>query len=1368
MKKNRVLMVLALVCSLFIGSIKIDAQEVENSVHSEPSIIQEDLSSKPDDHDTSKAVSLNESSNEMDDASSHQDSNESIMEDGKHEEVLTTSEKDTDEPPSPLQGQHNQKLDAEKIKSKYSFKKDRDTPLITENTVQGVELEGFRAQIDWSISNETAAQLKVGDYFEFELPIEVIVPSASLGVIDFQLDIKMDDGQIVTETVGYYETLKGDQGNYIGRIVFTQSFTASEVKGEFGFSAQINKDALNGLGSNILTFPDSEDTELTVILDSEYEKLIDKSGEINAVFGKQATWNLDLNKQQKLRNVVSVKDTLPDHMEYVGAKIFKLETDYLGKVTKVGSEIEPMSQEWNDLELVISKPSGAVEITMKNLDQALRIVIVTQFEGNYKPQSGNNIPVHNKVEVDFDGDKDDSESKLTTFYPKMVDKGVVGYNPNDHIIEWRITFNRAKVTLTDPKLEDVLSPEHEFVEGSMKVSNGQNVTVTSNKDPMGEKLDITIVGTVDQELTITYKTKIKKGVIIDHDLILKNAVKYDDDTSESYFSIRQEYIDKFSIGVDYENKRIGWTIQVNKESHDITDVVIHDKIPDQMRFLKESLKLINNAGQLLTLDKDYFLDYTEGADTFTIRLSDSQNKNVKIIYQTEFHPTSRDAKFGGQTKGQDFYKNKATIDWKENGKDFHTEGDAIQVVRPEVNNSGSKKGTYDPLTKEITWRVVLNYAKHELRDASFYDVILEGQKYVPESMIVSRYTLDNKGDPIPSEPMSDADKDATFISWRPDLDKDYLNIKFKNSTEDVRFIVEYKTSIDGDIILESYINRAVFRNEDDSFILEDTVKIPHGGHLVSKNGVREGIVLKWDVLLNQSQSTIYNAKIIDKPSTNQVLDRDSFKLYKAIITKDPKGKVTFEKGAVFEDDAYELTFSHEGAQETFEIKFKAPLTEAIYLDYESIASPSTQGSEDATNTIQLIGDNIIESEHDNEENHSIELGGLWGSGTGETGSIQIKKTDPDGNLLEGAEFILVDKNNVEWRKGTTDAQGHLEFARLPYLEFKLIETKAPKGFSIANELKTGITIQVSNENQGVYDVHAINRGLHLEILKLDQNNKPLAGVTFELIDHDGNILSAQTNESGVIIYESLPLGTYTLKETQTLEGLILDTTEHVVTIEEDANQNQTGTFYYELVNYKGRVEILKTDADANPLAGAKFGIYQSDDTLVIDNLVTDASGIACYDQLQPGKYYLKELEAPDGYELDATPVPFEIVDAVAGEPEWIHLNMKNKLTPLLPEPEPTPEPGPEIEPTPEPGPEIEPKPEPGPEIQPTPEPEIKPKPESGIKETPNTESKTTETDQKGLLPVTGMTPHAQRYGVLLIGMGAVIIDIIKQRKHNRK
>ena len=76
----------------------------------------------------------------------------------------------------------------------------------------------------------------------------------------------------------------------------------------------------------------------------------------------------------------------------------------------------------------------------------------------------------------------------------------------------------------------------------------------------------------------------------------------------------------------------------------------------------------------------------------------------------------------------------------------------------------------------------------------------------------------------------------------------------------------------------------------------------------------------------------------------------------------------------------------------------------------------------------------------------------------------------------------------------------------------------------------------------------------------------------------------------------------------------------------------------------GSVELTKVDRDnaGQPLAEVVFALQDATGKTLQTGLVTDTEGKIMVEGLKPGNYQFVETEAPFGYDLDATPIPFVI------------------------------------------------------------------------------------------------------------------------------
>ncbi|PGZ44994.1 hypothetical protein COE56_28150, partial [Bacillus anthracis] len=260
-----------------------------------------------------------------------------------------------------------------------------------------------------------------------------------------------------------------------------------------------------------------------------------------------------------------------------------------------------------------------------------------------------------------------------------------------------------------------------------------------------------------------------------------------------------------------------------------------------------------------------------------------------------------------------------------------------------------------------------------------------------------------------------------------------------------------------------------------------------------------------------------------------------------------------------------------------------------------------------------------------------------------TGQFEIVKVDAEdkAKVLSDAEFeVYKDGKKVETLR--TDKTGKVISQKLEPGTYTLKETKAPQGYKLLKE-----EIEVVVEANKVVEVQVENAKElgSLQVIKKDaESGKVLEGAEFKLKNETGQVVgeAKTTNKDGVVKFENLVPGKYTLEETKAPEGYkALEVTVEVNVV---ANTVIKQEVLNEKVKekIKGQVEITKVDAtDTNKkLAGAVFEILK--DGTKIDTLTTDKNGEATSKELEPGDYILKEVQAPEGYELSDKEIEFTI------------------------------------------------------------------------------------------------------------------------------
>lgn len=160
----------------------------------------------------------------------------------------------------------------------------------------------------------------------------------------------------------------------------------------------------------------------------------------------------------------------------------------------------------------------------------------------------------------------------------------------------------------------------------------------------------------------------------------------------------------------------------------------------------------------------------------------------------------------------------------------------------------------------------------------------------------------------------------------------------------------------------------------------------------------------------------------------------------------------------------------------------------------------------------------------------------------------------------------------------------------------------------------------------------------------------------------------QFNISGnTIKAENLTAGNYTITLTRTENNynkpiLFYQSKTSQALMQTGDIKNKEEKFHLNVI--KTKIEITKLDSDTNSkipsgdgvLAGAIYGLYDENDNEVA-TITIDENNIGTIENIPFGKYYIKEIKAPTGYELDEKIYPVEI-----NSTNYVHsLTLKDKI-----------------------------------------------------------------------------------------------------------
>ncbi len=297
---------------------------------------------------------------------------------------------------------------------------------------------------------------------------------------------------------------------------------------------------------------------------------------------------------------------------------------------------------------------------------------------------------------------------------------------------------------------------------------------------------------------------------------------------------------------------------------------------------------------------------------------------------------------------------------------------------------------------------------------------------------------------------------------------------------------------------------------------------------------------------------------------------------------------------------------------------------------------------------------------------------------------------------DGDEVARNINNQTVGNPTEVDENGQVAFedllvGRTYYLE----ETAVPFGFgSIDGRVAVTIledgTISLAGEYENVQIVDGVvqvtNTAEDIGVLEFwkygkdaSGNTSALAGAEFTLINREDPelVFTAVSDADGRVVFPAVPGGEYTLSETGLPEGSQYSLGEdRAVTIVSgqvnhpawsDEGSTAERPVYLNESSY-GYFKLIKKSQDQDSqgrdvfLEGARFGLYYDEacEDPVLDAegaaviLTTGADGTVTSPMLPEGDYYLKELEAPDGYVLDETPHPVTVASMTTLECEILN------------------------------------------------------------------------------------------------------------------
>lgn len=285
------------------------------------------------------------------------------------------------------------------------------------------------------------------------------------------------------------------------------------------------------------------------------------------------------------------------------------------------------------------------------------------------------------------------------------------------------------------------------------------------------------------------------------------------------------------------------------------------------------------------------------------------------------------------------------------------------------------------------------------------------------------------------------------------------------------------------------------------------------------------------------------------------------------------------------------------------------------------------------------------------------------------GQLEIVKADekkPE-KKLEGARFRFTNLDTNVSVILITDNEGRAVSSEVPVgsigedgavslYRFSVQEVKAPEGYLLDTRVHTfQFNVNTDRYRRLTYEYQALDApskviiskkalttkeelpGASLEVRKVTETS----GEDGEIVKVEGDVVEAWVSTDEPHEIEYLTPGEYVLIETRAPEGYLVAEKVYF-TVKENMTVEEIPLV--EMFDDDTKTEIVKADSESKePLAGARLQLISVLDGQVVREWVTDETGTMEFPGLPAGEYLVKELEAPEGYQLPAEPFKITVV-----------------------------------------------------------------------------------------------------------------------------
>ncbi|MFW7419372.1 Cna B-type domain-containing protein [Vagococcus fluvialis] len=1077
----------------------------------------------------------------------------------------------------------------------------------------------FEIHYTFAIPDQLGKEVESGDYFEFELPKSEHISLTKDQEGDL---VDPDNGAIYGK---YYSSKEG----HVTMVFNEQVQTHDDVDGHLAFKVEFVEKSI--------TIPGGYEIEVPYVSNSE-SGFIYVVGKINTYIQKEYLrndgftyyWKILLNPTYEEMENIKLTETTRELgggnavAESINIdKMVKADVDLSGNITE-REEVNVKNKTFDS--------NGNIDLGFDSINQPHVMYISTPFPFGIKNNVENNILLESYVKGKQIMLNADAVSNAGS--QGVMDKKVLSYDKESQIVEWQITYNPNSFYIQekDAHFKDEIT-NGTLTEDPMNVNPNlsHDVDVASNR----ESFEFSFKEDVTKPVVIKYKTKVKDPKVGS----IRNKVI----SGEQVVDVPQEVEDNGNGEGDGQSSITKskprpsldgalWTLDINPEKQKLDKWWVTDKL-NQGTIRKTTLKVMNETTKKqLAPGRDFELEWFDETSTtatgFTITYNEPTSDRFSVTYTSDYERNTSQS-------------NQANYHYVVNGNEKEDE-DRQTYDPPQVGEIGlSKSGKYIPDSREIEWTVQVNERANVpiSKDNLLRDPIPTDQTYVNGSAKVE-YRDGTVWNALSSATVdySDSKKQLTVTN-------------LKQTSNAQRVVFRTKLVNDLDVLTKEVRNTAYYSDdftEEKSATASLTIDNANN-YLLKKRGKQNANDINkvdWEVDINPHGYRLNNVVIYDENWENQVVIRETIEI------KDPATGTKLVEGK-----DYELDYT----ERYFKITMKDEVDKKLLLTYQGrLLFPygTPLGSDQtAKNSVRITADRVIKTDKPIDITIPVKVSDSSGTIQGKLRDFTVKKVSEDDNkeVLSGAEFTLYrgtskDPNKVVDRV-TTNNQGIANFGKLTKGDYLLVETKAPKGYEISNEMKNGRIVKVVDDNTTPIE----------EVVANPKEGQAVKTIDIPIEKQWKNVPSGiETPEVTVRLYannEPVQGETLTLNKNNNYKGTFTDLPEEKngkkinYSVKEDNIPNYdtsideyviTNTYHNkETTSLSGKKE-WNDDGDKAKKRPERVKIellqdnnhYEYDYVYEEDNWKFEFSELPKINNKtgQEYKYTVKEVEVPDGYE----------------------------------------------------------------------------------------------------------------------------------------